>query len=118
MMVPEGILRLTPSAPLTEADFKGVSALVDAYLSTHPKLHGVLIHAKSFPGWENFGAFTAHMHFVREHHKLVERVALATDSHFAVIAEALGKHFIGAEFRHFPYVGEELALDWLEAKSA
>ena len=76
IMKPEGILVLKPHAPLSKEDFAGVSAAVDAYLSDHAKLHGVLIHSKGFPGWENFGGFNAHMHFVRDHHKKVERVAL------------------------------------------
>jgi hypothetical protein len=39
----------------------------------HAKLHGVLIGSKGFPGWENVGGFTAHMH-----HLKVERVAIVT----------------------------------------
>lgn len=114
IMKPEGILVLKPNAPLTKEDFIGLSAAADAYLSDHAKLHGVLIHTKGFPGWENFGGFTAHMHFVREHHKKVERVAIVTDSQIADIAESLGKHFTSAELRHFPFVEDMKALDWLK----
>lgn len=111
---PGGILRLNPLAPLTREDFNGLSADVDAYLAENPKLHGVLIHVKGFPGWENFGGFTAHMHFVREHHKQVERIAVVTDSPLAGMAELLGKHFISAEIKHFPFSDDEKALAWLE----
>ena len=114
ILKPEGILVLKPTSPLSKEDFAGLSAIVDAYLAGHPKLHGVLICSKGFPGWENFGGFTAHMHFVREHHLKVERVAIATDSHFAGIAEALAKHFTSAEVRHFPFIDEAKALDWLK----
>ena len=110
----EGILVLNPHAPLSKEDFAGLSAAVDSYLSDHAKLHGVLIHSKGFPGWENFGGFTAHMHFVREHHKKVERVAVVTDSQFAGMAESLGKHFTSAEVRHFPFSDDVKALDWLK----
>jgi hypothetical protein len=81
----------------------------------HPKLHGVLIHAKGFPGWENFGGFTAHMHFVREHHKMVERVAIVTDSPVAGIAQSLARHFTSADVMNFPFPDDAKALDWLEA---
>ena len=54
------------------------------------------------------------MHFVREHHEKVERVAIVTDSHFAGIAESLGKHFTSAEIRHFPFSDDATALNWLE----
>ena len=111
---PEGILVLKPSAPLSKEDFGGLSAAVDAYLSDHAKLRGVLIHSKGFPGWENFAGFTAHMHFVRDHHKEVERIAIVTDSHLAGMAELLGTHFTSAQVRHFPFSDDVKALDWLE----
>jgi len=110
----EGILVLKPQSALSKEDFGGLSAAVDSYLADHPKLHGVLVCSKGFPGWENFGGFTAHMYFVREHHRKVERVAIVTDSHFAGIAESLGKHFTSAEVQHFPFVDEAKALDWLK----
>ena len=112
---PEGILVLKPHSPLSKQDFLGLGAAVDSYLSDHAKLRGVLIQSKDFPGWENFGGFTAHMHFVREHHKLIKRVAVVTDSRLANVAELLGKHFLSAEIRHFPFSDQAEALDWLEA---
>lgn len=112
---PQGILVLKPDAPLSKSDFGDLSAAVDSYLATHEMLKGVLIHAKGFPGWENFGSFTAHMHFVREHQKKVRRVAVVTDSYFAGIVESLGNHFASAEIKHFPYSDDEKALDWLQA---
>lgn len=115
IMTPEGILVLKPDAPLSREDFSNLGGTVDSYLSDHPKLRGVLIHSRGFPGWESFGGFTAHMHFVREHHKKVERVAIVTDSYFAGMAESLGKHFTSAEIRHFPFADNAKALEWLEA---
>jgi hypothetical protein len=114
MMVPEGILELKPDAPLSKEDFSGLSAVVDSYLSTHDKLQGVLIHAKTFPGWDDFGGFTAHMHFVRAYHEQVKRVAVVTDSSIAGLAESLGRHFTSAEVKHFPFSNETAALVWLK----
>jgi hypothetical protein len=112
--IPEGILEVSPHAPLSEEDFHGINAAVDAYLADHAKLHGVLIHAKGFPGWEDFGGLAAHMQFIRQHHQSIERLAIVTDSHFATVATALGKHFTSAEVRHFPFDEEDEALNWLE----
>lgn len=114
ILKPEGILVLKPHAPLSKEDFSGLSAAVDSYLSDHPLLHGVLVQSKGFPGWESFGGFAAHMHFFRDHHKQVNRVAIVTDSHFAAVAELLGKHFTSAEVRHFPFSDGTKALDWLK----
>ena len=84
-----------------------------AYSSTHKEEHprSVMIYAKGFPGWENFGSFTAHMHFVREHHKQIERIAMVTDSLLVGMAEQLGKHFTSAEVRHFPFADDAKALE-------
>lgn len=114
ILKPEGILVLKPDASLSKEDFGGLCAQVDAYLADHAKIHGVLIHAESFPGWENFAGFTAHIRFVRDHHKMIERVALVTDSPLATVAEALAGHFVAAEIRHFPFADYEKGLDWLK----
>ena len=77
------------AAAATPYLFAGVSTVVDSYLTEHAKLRGVLVYAKAFPGWENFGGLTAHMHFVFDHHKKVERVAIVTDSPIGSMAESL-----------------------------
>ncbi len=115
ILMPEGILVLEPRAPLTKEDFSGLSAAADVYLSNHAKLRGVLIHSKAFPGWEDFAGFAAHMRFVRKHHEKVARVAVVTDSSLAGMVESLGKHFVSAEIKHFPYMDNAKALDWLKA---
>lgn len=62
IMKPEGILLLSPEAPLTREDFGGLSTAVNAYLSNHAKLRGVLIQLsvtllRKYFGW--FRHFTA-----------------------------------------------------------
>ena len=118
ILEPEGIVVLNPNASLSQEDFAGLSATVDAYLADHSKIHGVLIQAKSFPGWESFAGFVAHIHFVRDHHRKVERVALVTDSPIARVAEALAKHFTAARIKVFPFAASDAALAWLKTPSA
>jgi hypothetical protein len=115
ILMPQGVLVLEPGTPFTQEDFTGLATAVDHYLSNHDKLEGVLIHAKTFPGWEDFDGFTAHLRFVREHRKKVARIAVVTDSHLAGILESLAKHFVAAEVKHFPYTGKATALEWLTA---
>ena len=111
---PEGIVVLNPDSSLTKEDFVGLSRTVDTYLADHSRIHGVLIHARSFPGWENFAGFIAHIRFVRDHHRDVERAALVTDSPIAGVAEALAKHFAAAKVRHFPFAEYDKAMEWLK----
>ena len=114
IMKPESILVLKPHGPLSKEDFDGVTAAVDSYLFNHARLHGVMIQTKGFPGWEDFGGFAAHLRFVRDHHKKVDRIAIVTDNPVAGVAETLGKHFASADIMHFPYAEDGKALAWLE----
>jgi hypothetical protein len=113
ILKPEGILLLTPTAPLSRDDFSGLGAL--GYLASHASLHGVLVHSESFPGWDSFASFAAHVRFLRDHVRKLDRVAIVTDSPIAGAAEALAHLFISADIRHFAFVDYKYALAWLKA---
>ncbi len=112
-----GILVLQPKEPLEEADFIALTSQVDTYLEGHGKLHGVLIHAQSFPGWKNFAALLAHLKFLKAHLKKIEKVAVVADGAIANIVPNIASHFIHAEVRHFDFTREEAAWDWLKQSS-
>ena len=114
--IEQGIVVLEPVSALFAEDFQGLTAEVDAYLSTHPTVRGVLVHAPNFPGWDSFAAMTAHIRFVRDHHSQVERIALVTDSALVTVAEAFAKHFLAATIKHFAYSEMELAKSWLNGE--
>lgn len=107
------ILVLHPDGPLEAADFTTLASHVDAYLTGHGALRGVLIRAKSFPGWKDFGALLAHLKFVKEHHRRIEKVAIVADGVFANILPGIGSHFVQAQVQHFELAREDAAWDWL-----
>ncbi len=107
------ILVLKPAGPLEAADFTTLAGLVDTYLEQHGTLRGILIRAKSFPGWKDFGALLAHLKFVKMHHQRIEKVALVAGGAFATIMPNIGKHFVHAQVRHFGLAHEDAAWDWL-----
>ncbi|TCT06336.1 STAS/SEC14 domain-containing protein [Paralcaligenes ureilyticus] len=109
----KGILVLHPEGPLEAADFISIASQVDTYLAGHGKLHGVLIHAKSFPGWKNFAAMLAHLKFLKEHIQRIEKVAVVADGVLANIMPYIANHFVHAQVQHFDFVHEDAALDWL-----
>jgi hypothetical protein len=115
IMEAEGILVLEPMSALSADDFRDLTVSVDTYLTEHLALHGMLIHAQNFPGWESFAGLSAHLRFVREHHKKIERIALVTDSPLGTVAPALAKHFVSAQIKHFSYSEFEGALHWLKS---
>lgn len=109
----EGIVILEPSGALQKSDFEKLAKDIDAHIEKHGDVNGLIIRAKEFPGWENFGAFSSHLSFVKEHHKKIRRVAIVTDSTLMTVIPNLAKHFVSAEVKHFDYDDMEAAQSWV-----
>ena len=109
----EGILVIRPKASLEATDFQKIAQEVDPYIEANGKLHGVMIDAESFPGWKDFAALVAHLKFVRDHHRKIEKIAAVSDSSFLAIAPKIASHFVQADVRHFEHSQMEEALNWL-----
>lgn len=109
----DGLLVLRPRGPLRADDFTALAAAVDPYIESQGKLRGIMIDAPSFPGWDSFAALISHVRFVRDHHRLVGKIAAVSDSSVLALAPQLAKHFVNAEVRHFHANEREAALAWL-----
>jgi hypothetical protein len=110
-----GILILKPEGALRAEDFTALAAAVDPYIEQNGKLHGLMVEAPSFPGWENFAALLSHLRFVRDHHRQIERIAMVTDSALLGMAPKIASHFVSAQVRTFDASSHAAALTWLEA---
>ncbi len=111
------IVVVEPKSPLSEEDFRRLTEDVDRFLEQHSILKGLCIHTREFPGWEDMAGLISHLRFVRDHHRQVEKVALASDSTLATIAPKLVEHFVSAEIKKFNYEEKEKALRWLRQES-
>jgi len=109
----EGIAIIEPDGELSERDFESAAAIIDPYIEKSGKLNGVIIHVKSFPGWDSFSALIMHLKFIQEHHKMVSHVAFVTDSPIGGFAEHVASHFVGAEIKSFPFSELENAVKWI-----
>ena len=74
---------------------------------------GLMSYAKSFPGWQNFGALVAHLEFVKDHHRRIQRVAAESDSGVWLILPLLARYFVRPEVRPFAHHDKGKALAWL-----
>ena len=110
----EGVAVIRPEKMhgLSEGDFKQLTGLIDHYLKDHDTLRGLVIAAKSFPGWEDFKAFASHIRFIRDHHRAIRKVALVSDSQLLSAAPYLVDHFVNAKVRHFAFADIEQAKRW------
>jgi hypothetical protein len=112
-----GVLHIQPKSSLEKADFEELAAAIDPIIAKTGVLAGIIIETPAFPGWVSFGALVAHLRFVREHHKLIKKIALVTDSALGNVAENLVSHFVSAEIKQFPASGLDAARRWvLEGK--
>lgn len=107
------ILVVQPDGSLSEDDFRTLGEAVDGYFDEPAGVHGLLIEAPSFPGWEDFHGFLAHMRFVKEHQKRLRRVALVTGGGILGVLPKFANLFVSAELKHFDTSEREAALDWL-----
>lgn len=112
MMPATGVLVVDVNQPLRAQDFDAVAATADSWLATHPELPGIVIHARSFPGWENVTSMLHHIRFVRDHHRQVQRVAVAADGWSAEIVPRIAEHFVEASVRAFGFDEFETAVRW------
>jgi hypothetical protein len=108
----DGILILRLQKSLEASDFTSLATLVDDYLDQGRKLRGVLISGKSFPGWEDLDGLIAHLKFVRNHHSMIDKVAIVADGVVAYLVPSIASHFLHARLQHFD--DEAAALAWLE----
>ena len=108
-----GVLTIRPEGKLEPQDFLNLSKIVDPFIEERGRLNGIIIVTEKFPGWENFNGMIEHMKFVRNRHRKIAKVAIVTDSKVADAAELLGRHFVKASIKHFPFKGLELAKTWL-----
>ena len=110
-----GTVVVEVAAPLRGVDFDELAATVDPWLATHEAVAGIVVHARTVPGWENVTGLRRHLQFVRDHHRRVRRVALAVDGVLPSLAPAVAGRLVAPEVRHFAYDALDDAVAWAGA---
>lgn len=106
------VLVVDVDEPLRVQDFDALALTADTWLGAHDELQGIVIHAHRFPGWENIGSLLRHVRFVRDYHRKVNRVALATGSVLAAMVPRVAEYFLHAKVKTFGYDEIEAAIAW------
>ncbi len=111
-----GVVIVEPKGKLSADGFDALEAAVDDWIDAGGgTVNGLVIHLRAFPGWEDMGSAWRHIRFVRGHHRKIPRVAFASESKLAVVAETLGQHFLEAEIQRFDRDALNDAIDWASA---
>ena len=112
-LIPEsGVIVVEVKQALRIQDFDDLAATADSWIASHGSLQGLVIHAREFPGWENFGSFLSHLRFVRDHHRHVNRIAFAADTKLSNVLPAVAELFVQAEVKSFTYDDLDIAIAW------
>ncbi len=108
-----GIVILQPHGALKKEDFDQAVKVIDPFIEEQGSLNGIIIYAKSFPGWEDYAAFNRHLTFIKNHHKEIKKLAFVTDSMAGGFGELIGSHFVEATIRSFEYDQIGDAKSWI-----
>lgn len=108
------ILIITVDGPLEETDFAKFAEQIEADGTLQERPARLMIQTESFPGWESFEAFVAHLKFISEHHQQIERIAIVTDSEFLKIMPHIAGLLVHPKIRQFGLGEKDEALGWLE----
>ena len=115
-VVPEaGVVVVEVVEPLRAQDVEELASVVDGWLTEHATLHGLVLHARAFPGWQNVGGLVQHLQFIIGHHRHLDRVALAVDGPLATVATAFAELVAHPRVRHFGFDERDAAIAWASA---
>lgn len=110
-----GILAVEPSGPLGRGDFETLAAEIAGIKAQGRALNGLLIHTRTFPGYERFSDLLAHAEFVKEHGDEIGKVALCTDTPVAKLLALIGQTFVHATVKKFDFDQLSDAERWLSS---
>lgn len=106
---------LEPSGTLTRADFQALTQRFNARIHATDRVPNLVVHTRDFPGWADFGALLGHLEFIRDHHRMIRKIALVSDARVLDLAPRIARHFVAADIRHFPAGELDQALAWVAA---
>jgi hypothetical protein len=111
----DDVLRVQPDGPITRENVAKLKRTAADYLASHPKIAGVMVETRAFPGFTSAGAFVDYVRFIAQHRARVRRVALVTNSVLAPVAKFMANRIMGVEMQHFPFAQGMAALAWLRS---
>jgi hypothetical protein len=88
---------------------------IDGFINEHGHAPNLVISCKTAPHWASLRAFADHLDMVHDHHKLIKKIALVSDSAVFSILPKLVDYFVGAKLRHFKEDDYTKAVEWANA---
>lgn len=112
------VLVVEVARPLRAPDVDALASAVGPWLDANDGPHGLVLHARGVPGWDNVATLARHVRFVRGHHRRIGRVALAVDGALATAAAPVVSRLLRPAVRHFDYPRLDEAIGWAAGSGA
>ena len=64
-------VELRPEGAMSEDDFEKLRDAFDGFVNEHDSVPNLLVRPKGIPHWASPAAMGKHLHFLKEHHRLV-----------------------------------------------
>ncbi len=109
---PDNIFVITPDQKISQDDIATLNQQINDYINAHDKVPNLVIRADSFPAWKDFDAMSEHIAFIRNHHQIVKKVAIVSDSTLVWLVRPFVDRFTGAKVRRFSANRFDQAYDW------
>lgn len=110
----ENVFIVSSDAEITAEAIVGLSKTLNDYINMHDRVPNLVFRAHTVPHWKNFDALKHHFQFVRNHHKLIKKIAVVSDSKLIWLVRPIVDHFTGAKVRRFPEKAFDDAVNWAE----
>ena len=108
----DDIVIARPTGALSADDIAAISAKLNDFINEHDRVPNLVLHAKALPHWKDFDALKHHLKLIGEHHKLVSKVAVVSDSKLIWLLRPIVDHFTGAKVRRFSERAFDDAVNW------
>jgi hypothetical protein len=110
----KNIVIVTPDGAISATDIDNMAAEINGYINDHDRVPNIVIHTKSIPYWSSFKSVEKHLKFVKNHHEIVSKVAIVSDSKLLWLAKTIVDRFTGAKVRRFTEEAFDDAVAWAE----
>ena len=108
------VVTLTPVGSLSADDFSQLTATIDRQINETNQVPNLIIHVGKLPHWASFRAFSQHLKFVRDHQRIVAKVAIVGDNFAVRTLPLLMDVFVSAKVRTFAEAKLDDARQWAE----
>jgi hypothetical protein len=112
----ENIAIVTPEGRITSEEMSEFTQKVNDYINETDQVPSLVLQTKSVPYWANFNALRKHLEFVKNHHRLVRKVAIVSDSKLLWLARSIVDHFVVAKVRRFNEESIDDAIAWAQTE--